>query len=101
MKTLKTLAKEAETRTVARVEAESPSIRDTPQRRLTVYRSELTALAAEHHLNVLDAEIDDLAAEFAFGRPAEPGAERQASPAEPEDPEAPEIPQEAPVSDEK
>lgn len=91
MKTLKTLAKEAETRTLARVEAESPSIRDTPQRRLTVYRSELTVLAAEHHLNVLDAEIDDLAAEFAFGitKPAETA------------PEAAETAPETPVSDEK
>lgn len=85
MKTLKTLAKEAETRTLARAEAESPSIRDTPQRRLTVYRSELTALAAEHHLNLLDTEIDDLAVEFAFG---------VAKPAE----TAPEVP-ETPVSD--
>ena len=91
MKTLKTLAKEAETRTLARVEAESPSIRDTPQRRLTVYRSELTVLAAEHHLNVLDAEIDDLAVEFAFGvtKPL----------IEPE--KAPEATPETPVSDEK
>lgn len=87
MKTLKTLAKEAETRTLARVEAESPSIRDTPQRRLTVYRSELAALAAEHHLNALDTEIDDLAVEFAFGAPAEPKAAENAP--------------ETPVSDEK
>ena len=85
-KTLKDLAKEAETRTLDRVKAESPSITDSPRRRYTVFHSELSALAAEHHLPCLDAEIDDLAAEFAFGTP-KPAPE-------------PQIAQETPVSTE-
>lgn len=87
-KTLKDLAKEAETRTLDRVQAESPSITDSPRRRFQVFHSELSALAAEHNLPILDAEIDNLAAEFAFGKPSTPAPE-------------PQIAQETPVSDEK
>lgn len=87
-KTLKDLRIEAETRTIDRVSAESPSIKDGPRRRFSVFQAELAALAAEHHLPVLDAEIDDMAAEFAFGvtKPIET---------------APETAPETPVSDEK
>lgn len=85
-KTLKDLATQAETRTLDRVEAESPSITDNARRRFSVFHSELAALAAEHNLPVLDAEIEDLAAEFAFGTP-KPAPE-------------PQIAQETPVSDE-
>lgn len=92
-KTLKDLAADAGVRTLERVQAESPSIRDTPTRRLSVFRSELAALAAEHHLDALDSEIELLAVEFAFGpQPAPASASLSAEP-EPEP--------EAPVSDEK
>lgn len=86
-KTLKDLRIEAETRTLDRVQAESPSITDSPRRRFSVFHAELSALAAEHHLPCLDAEIDELAEAFAFG--AQIPAPN------------PEIAQETPVSDEK
>ena len=71
-KTIKDLAADAGTRTLSRVQAESPSIRDTPVRRLSVFKAELAALAAEHHLDALDSEIEDLAVAFAFGPKPDP-----------------------------
>jgi hypothetical protein len=65
-KTFEDLSKDAVKLTEARVKAESPSIKDTPRRRLAVFQVELAALLKENEVAYTAEELHKAAESYAF-----------------------------------
>lgn len=61
------LCKEAETATDERVKAESPSIRDTPGRRYSVFQGTLTCLLVRDGIDVDVEKVRKAGEKYAFG----------------------------------
>lgn len=65
-KTFSELCKDAVKLTEARVEAESPAIKDTPRRRFSVFQDELATLLAANDVAVDLHEVREAAEKYAY-----------------------------------
>lgn len=72
MKTFESLCKEAAKIVDERVKAESPSIKDTPQRRFSVFQGELTVLLVQNNTPVDVEKVREAGEKYAFGTVDEP-----------------------------